>query len=42
MTARTAMKKSSAKKTATRLRKMGFRTSVFKKKKGFGISVTRK
>lgn len=42
MTAYNAMKKSTAKIKATSMRKKGFETSIFKKKKGYGISVTRK
>jgi hypothetical protein len=34
--------KTNAKKMASRFRKMGFQSSVFKKGKGYGISVTRK
>ena len=37
-----AMKKTSAKKKAMMLRKKGLKASVFKKKKGYGISSTRK
>jgi len=37
-----AKNKTSAKKAATRARKKGFSASVFKKKKGYGVSVTRK
>ena len=36
------MKKLNAKKLATKKRKMGYMTSVYKKKKGYGVSVTRK
>lgn len=36
-----AATKSSAKKMATRMRRKGFSASVFKKKKGYGVSVTR-
>ena len=34
--------KTNAKKMAMRFRKMGYSSSVFKKGKGYGISVTRK
>ena len=37
-----ASTKTSAKAAAMRARKKGFTASVFKKKKGFGVSVTRK
>ena len=37
-----AMKKTNAKNKASKARKMGYKASVFKKKKGYGISVTRK
>jgi len=33
--------KSTAKKAATAARKKGLKASVYKKKKGFGVSVTR-
>jgi len=42
MTGHTAYKKTNAKKLASRMRKKGFEASVYKKKKGYGISVTRK
>ena len=42
MAARRATTKMNAKKTAMRMRKKGFKASVFKKKKGYGVSVTRK
>ena len=42
MVAYKAMKKSSAKDKARKMRKKGYETSVFKKKKGYGVSVTRK
>ena len=42
MVARSARTKSNARMTAKRLRKRGLEVSVFKKKKGFGISSTRK
>ena len=42
MTARIARTKRTAKMTASRMRKRGFSASVFKKKKGYGVSVTRK
>lgn len=35
-------KKRTAKNAATKARKRGLKASVFKKKKGFGLSVTRK
>jgi len=34
--------KTSAKKQAMKARKKGFHASVFKKKKGYGVSVTHK
>ena len=34
--------KTTAKKAAAKARKRGFKASVFKKKKGYGVSVTRK
>ena len=34
--------KMNAKKMASRFRRMGFKSTVFKKAKGYGISVTRK
>ena len=37
-----AKNKSTAKTAAKRLRKKGLSVSIFKKKKGFGISSTRK
>ncbi|KKM92377.1 hypothetical protein LCGC14_1219020 [marine sediment metagenome] len=37
-----ANSKMSAKNAAKRARKKGFKASVFKKKKGYGVSVTRK
>ena len=36
-----AMKKSSAKRRAMMMRKKGLNASVYKKKKGYGVSVTR-
>ena len=36
-----AKKKSTANMKAARMRKKGFNASVYKKKKGWGISVTR-
>ena len=36
-----AMKKSNAKMKATRMRKKGYTCSIYKKDKGYGISVTR-
>ncbi|MHA1482097.1 MAG: hypothetical protein ACTSQA_01500 [Candidatus Heimdallarchaeaceae archaeon] len=42
MTARSARKKSTAEAVASRMRARGLTASVFKKKKGYGISVTRK
>ena len=35
-------KKSAAKAMAMKKRKMGLKASVFKKKKGYGVSATRK
>ena len=37
-----AQTKTSAKKAATKARKKGFEANVYKKKKGWGVSVTRK
>lgn len=37
-----ALKKRTAKEQAKRARKRGLEASVYKKKKGFGVSVTRK
>lgn len=34
--------KRTAKMRATKARKMGYEASVYKKKKGYGVSVTRK
>ena len=34
--------KGSAKRQATRARKRGLEASIYKKKKGYGVSVTRK
>jgi len=34
--------KTTAKKQAMEARKKGFQASIFKKKKGYGVSVTRK
>lgn len=42
MTVRNSQTKKNAKLMAMRFRKMGFRSTVFKKDKGYGISVTRK
>lgn len=42
MAARTARKKTTAMATACRMRKKGYEASVYKKKKGYGVSVTRK
>lgn len=42
MTAHMAANKSSAQKRAQKARKKGLNASVFKKKKGYGVSVTRK
>jgi hypothetical protein len=36
------MKKTNAKKMAMKKRKMGLNATVFKKKKGYGVSATRK
>lgn len=36
------MKKANAKAKATKMRKMGYACSVYKKKKGYGLSVKRK
>jgi len=37
-----AKSKNSAKKQAMKARKKGFEASIYKKKKGYGVSVTRK
>jgi len=42
MVSYSAMKKTNAKKKACKARKKGYEASVYKKKKGYGISVTRK
>ena len=42
MTVKNSMKKARARAKAVKARAMGFRASVFKKKKGYGTSVTRK
>jgi hypothetical protein len=42
MVSHCARTKTSAKKMATRMRNKGFEASVYKKKKGYGVSVTRK
>jgi len=42
MTSYSAQKKSTAKAKALKMRKRGLQTSIYKKKKGYGISVTRK
>lgn len=42
MVVRNSMKKSAAEMKAKRARARGFSASVFKKKKGYGTSVTRK
>lgn len=42
MTAHTAKNKTTAKAQAMRARAKGFMASIFKKKKGFGVSVTTK
>ena len=42
MTAHRAWTKTSAKKQAAKARKKGFKASVYKKKKGWGVSVTTK
>ena len=36
------MKKLTAKKLAVKKRKMGYEASMYKKKKGYGVSVTKK
>jgi hypothetical protein len=41
MAARMAHTKTRAKMVASRMRNKGFNATVFKKKKGFGVSVTR-
>ncbi len=41
MVSRTTKKKSTAKAMAKRLRKKGLKVSIFKKRKGFGVSSTR-
>ncbi len=42
MVSRSTRKKSTAKMMAARARKRGLEASIFKKKKGYGVSVTRK
>ena len=42
MVAKRATTKRNAMQRASKARKMGFEASVFKKKKGYGVSVTRK
>lgn len=42
MVAHKAKTKTTAKKQAMKARDKGFSASVFKKKKGYGVSVTRK
>jgi len=42
MVVHNAMKKTTAKKRAKALRKKGKKASVFKKKKGYGVSSTNK
>lgn len=42
MVSRNTKKKSTAEKMAKRARKKGLNASVFKKKKGYGVSTTRK
>lgn len=42
MVGHTCKTKTTAKKFATRMRKKGFEASVFKRKKGYGVSVTKK
>ena len=37
-----ALNKTSAKKACSKARKKGFESSYYKKKKGWGVSVTRK
>lgn len=41
MASRNAQTKTTAKKAASRMRKKGYKASVYKKKKGYGVSVTR-
>ncbi len=41
MVVRRARTKATAKKQASRLRKKGLNVSIFKKKKGYGVSSTR-
>ena len=42
MASHRAQSKTSAKKQAKKARRRGFKAAVFKKKKGYGVSVTRK
>jgi len=42
MVSHRAKTKTSAKKVAAKYRAKGLNTSIFKKKKGYGVSVTRK
>jgi len=42
MAAHKALNKTTAKKQAAKARKKGFKASIYKKVKGWGVSVTRK
>lgn len=42
MVGKSCRKKSTAKMKAAKARKMGYEASIYKKKKGYGVSVTRK
>jgi len=42
MVAKIAKNKTTAKTRAVEMRKKGLKASIFKKKKGYGVSVTRK
>ena len=42
MVSKIAQKKTTAKKRVSKARKMGYNATYYKKKKGYGVSVTRK
>jgi len=41
MTAHSCKSKTTAKRMASKMRKKGFKASIYKKQKGYGVSVTR-
>jgi len=41
MASHTCKNKTTAKKYAAKMRKKGYKTSIYKKEKGYGVSVTR-